>query len=156
MAEFKHIIRVSNTDLKGEKPAVAALTKIKGVGTNFASVLCKLSNISLTKKVGNFTDEEVQKINTILADPKKAGIPKWFLNRQKDNETGENKHLINNDLIFTKDQDLKQMKKIKSYRGVRHMFHLPTRGQRTRSNFRPNKGKVTGVKRKGKASKTGK
>jgi small subunit ribosomal protein S13 len=40
------------------------------------------------------------------------------------------------------------MKKMKSYRGVRHIFNLPVRGQRTKSNFRKNKGKVTGVKRK--------
>jgi small subunit ribosomal protein S13 len=40
------------------------------------------------------------------------------------------------------------MKRIRSYKGVRHSLGLPVRGQRTRSNFRKNKGKVLGVKRK--------
>ena len=48
------------------------------------------------------------------------------------------------------DSDLKEMKKMKSYRGVRHMSRLPSRGQRTKSNFRRNKGKaIAGLKKKG-------
>ena len=62
---------------------------------------------------------------------------------------------VDDDLILSNpahNLGTKFMKKIKSYRGIRHMFGLPVRGQRTRSNFRPNKGKVQGVKR-GKAGK---
>ena len=51
-------------------------------------------------------------------------------------------------LSFTQDNDIKMMKKIKSYKGVRHILGQPVRGQRTKSNFRKNKGKVLGVKRK--------
>jgi small subunit ribosomal protein S13 len=40
------------------------------------------------------------------------------------------------------------MKKIRSYKGMRHAYGLPVRGQRTKSKFRKNKGKVKGVKRK--------
>ena len=57
------------------------------------------------------------------------------------------------DLRFIQDNDIKMMKKIKSYKGIRHMFRLPVRGQCTRSNFRKNKGKGMGVKRKGKKGK---
>jgi len=71
-----------------------------------------------------------------------------MLNRRKDYETGEDKHLLSSDLAFTKDNDIKMLKKIKSYKGMRHAFGLPVRGQRTRSNFRRNKGKVTGVQKK--------
>jgi small subunit ribosomal protein S13 len=53
-------------------------------------------------------------------------------------------------LKFAKENDVKMMKKIKSYRGLRHQWSLPVRGQRTKSNFRRNKGKGSlGVKRKG-------
>ena len=58
------------------------------------------------------------------------------------------------DLIFSKQQDVRRLQKIKSYRGLRHAANLPLRGQRTKSNFRRNKGKAVGVKRK-KGSKSG-
>jgi len=52
------------------------------------------------------------------------------------------------DLKFTKENDIKLLKKVKSYRGMRHALGLPVRGQRTKSNFRRNKGKASlGVKR---------
>jgi small subunit ribosomal protein S13 len=50
--------------------------------------------------------------------------------------------------MFTKDNDIKLMRKIKSYKGTRHSAGQPVRGQRTKSNFRKSKGKVMGVKRK--------
>jgi len=71
-----------------------------------------------------------------------------MLNRRKDYEDGTDKHIILGDLKFTKDNDIKRMKKIKSNKGYRHAWGLPVRGQRTKSNFRKNKGKVTGVKKK--------
>jgi len=64
----------------------------------------------------------------------------------RDLETGEDLHLVGPDLKFTREQDVKMMIKIKSYRGVRHMFGLPVRGQRTKSSFR--KGRTVGVVRK--------
>jgi len=45
MAEFKHIIRIANTDLKGEKKLVIALQKIKGVSYNMAAALCHVAGI---------------------------------------------------------------------------------------------------------------
>jgi small subunit ribosomal protein S13 len=61
-------------------------------------------------------------------------------------------HLITTELDLTIDNDLKRMKKVKSYKGVRHMLGQPVRGQRTKSNFRKNKGKVSlGVIRRAQA-----
>ena len=139
--EFKHIVRVSNTDLMGEKVIVDALRKVKGVSFMFANATCKLAGVERYKRAGDLSDAEVAKLQAVLDNPVKAGIPEWMLNRRKDYETGEDKHLLVNDLTFTKDNDIKRLKKIKSYRGVRHQAKLPVRGQRTRSNFRPNKGK---------------
>ena len=45
--------------------------------------------------------------------------------------------------------DIKRLKKIKSYKGYRHMSNLPVRGQRTRSNFRRNRRRGAGIKKKG-------
>ena len=120
----------------------------------FSNALCKLSNVPTNRLTGNMTDEEVKRIEDVLKDPLKHKLPAWMLNRRKDYETGEDGHLITTNLSFTKDNDIKRLKKIKAYKGIRHMFRLPVRGQRTKSNFRPNKGKAgLGVK---KSKKTGK
>ncbi|MBI2666602.1 30S ribosomal protein S13 [Candidatus Woesearchaeota archaeon] len=142
---YKHIVRVANVDIPGEKQVVWALTKIKGIGINFASAVCAVSNISRDKKAGNLNDEEVKKLNAVMQDPSKHGIPIWMFNRKKDYDTGENKHLVTGTLSFVQENDLKRLKKIRTLRGVRHSKGLTVRGQRTKSNFRRNKGKVVGV-----------
>ena len=72
-----------------------------------------------------------------------------MMNRRKDLETGQDMHIITTDWDLTIDNDIKKMKKIRSYKGVRHMIGQPVRGQRTKSNFRKNKGKLSlGVVRK--------
>lgn len=150
MAEFRHLVRIANTDLDGNKAVVYALKNIKGVSVPLANAICKVAGIDGLSKTGNLSEAQSKKLDGIVADPARAGIPSWMLNRRKDVETGEDKHLVTNQLIFTKENDIKQMRRIKSYRGVRHSLGLPVRGQRTRSNFRRNKGKVTGVKKKKK------
>tara|TARA_Y100000310_G_C20618378_1_gene781899 strand:+ start:1011 stop:1517 length:507 start_codon:yes stop_codon:yes gene_type:complete len=146
---FKHIVRIANVDIPGEKSVRISLTKIKGVGINFADVACTLAGINKQKKTGNLTDTEISKLNDVVANPESHGFPEWMLNRRKDYETGEDKHLLMGTLNFTKDNDLKRLKKVKTLRGMRHQKGLPVRGQRTRSNFRKSKGKVVGVKKKG-------
>ena len=150
MAEFKHLIRIANTDLKGDKAVVYALKNIKGVGVNLAHAVCYVAKIDPVKKVGDLVDSDVKKIDEAIKDPTKNGIPSWMLNRRNDYETGEDIHIVTNDLLFIKDNDIKRLRRIKCYKGVRHSFRLPVRGQRTRSNFRKNKGKVMGVKTAGK------
>lgn len=149
MAELKHFIRVANTDLEGKKSIIYALPKIKGVGYNFAVAMCNALNIDLYKKAGYLTDEEIKKLNDILKEPDK--IPKWMYNRKKDIETGNSRQIVSADLKLIKEFDIKRLKKIRSYIGMRHASGLPVRGQRTRSNFR--KGSAVGViKKKIKAS----
>lgn len=148
MAEFRHIVRVNNTDLKGEKPLYLALQKINGIGENFARAICILAKIDYMKITGDLDDKNVEAIEGVLADPEKAGVPVFYLNRQQDYESGEDKHLFQADLDYTQDQDIKRMKKMKSYIGLRHQWRLPVRGQRTGSNFRPNKGKAVAGKKK--------
>ncbi|MBD3354761.1 30S ribosomal protein S13 [Candidatus Woesearchaeota archaeon] len=146
--EFKHLVRIANTDLNGEKPIGYALRNIKGVNFQLANAVCSIANLDKQKKVGNLSDEEIEKLSSILSSPIKNGMPEWMGNRRKDSTDGKDKHIITNDLIFTVDNDIKMMKKIKSYRGRRHASGLPVRGQKTKSNFRRSKGKVMGVKRK--------
>ncbi len=147
-SNFKHLVRIANVDLPGEKQIRWGLTKIKGVGIHFADAVCILSGVPKMTKAGTLSDEQVVRLNSIFTDPTKAGIPPWMFNRRKDYDTGEDKHLITGNLTFAVDNDLKLMKKIRSYKGLRHIKGLPVRGQRTRSNFRRSKGKVVGVVKK--------
>lgn len=148
--DFKHIVRIANTDLAGNKHVMYGLTGIKGVGYMFSHAVCRVADVDTTKILGKLTKDEVSRLDAALRAPDKHGIPEYMYNRRKDYQTGEHIHLLTNELAFCKENDLKRMKKIKSYRGIRHMFNQPVRGQRTRSNFRHNKGKVLGVKRKKK------
>ena len=56
-------------------------------------------------------------------------------------------------LDLKKETDLKRLKKIKSYRGIRHAANLPLRGQRTKAHFRKNKQKGVGIKKKARETK---
>jgi small subunit ribosomal protein S13 len=123
------------------------LQKIKGVSFMMANAFCALAGIEKTKRVGDLQETDISKLDSLIRNKKPADIPTWMLNRRKDMETGEDIHLIGGDLTFTHESDLRLLKKIKCYRGIRHMQGAPVRGQRTRSNFRKNKGKVTSIKR---------
>lgn len=144
---FKHIVRVANTDLDGNKKLIIALQKIKGVGQTFAAAVCQAAGISREKKTGDLSDAEEKGLDAVVRKPAEHGIPVWMLNRRLDVETGEDKHLILGDIDYAVDQDKKREMKMRSYKGIRYQAKLPVRGQRTRSNYRPNKGKVTIKKR---------
>ncbi len=146
--KLKYIVRVAATDLDGSKPIVQTLTKIKGVSFSMANAVCVVTNMDKNKKTGSLQDSEIKKIEETIKEPVKHSIPSWMVNRQKDYDTGEDKHLVVSDLKLRKEFDIKRLRKIKSYRGFRHGVGLPVRGQRTKANFR--KGKSLGVKRKKK------
>ena len=153
--ELKYFVRIANTDLDGNKPIAHSLTKINGISFMFSNAICNVVGIDKTKKTGYLTDEDASKIDDIIKDPSKFKVPSWLFNRKKDPEDGADKHMVGSTLSFIRDNDVKMMKKMKSYKGIRHSFGLPVRGQRTKSNFRKNKGKVLGVKRK-EGAKAGK
>ena len=109
---YRHIVRVANVDLPGEKRLSFALTKIKGIGIIFAEAICSLSKVSRNTKTGYLTPDEVKKLNEVIANPVDKGMPSWMFNRRKDFETGEDKHLTMGTLAFVHDNDLKRLKKI--------------------------------------------
>ncbi len=153
--EFRYLVRVANTDLDGNKSILQGLRKIKGISFMFANAVCHAAKVDAQQKAGYAKEGEIKKIEAVLENPSKFDIPSWFFNRRKDVETGADKHVLSGDLKFNTENDIKQMKKIRSYKGMRHAYGLPVRGQRTKSNFRKNKGNVLGVKRRS-GSKAGK
>ncbi len=91
-----------------------------------------------------------------MAKPEILALPTWLVNRRRDYETGKDMHLLQSDLNLANESDVKRLQKIRSRRGVRHALHLPLRGQRTKANFRRNKGRGSlGVQRKKEAAKKG-
>ena len=103
----------------------------------FSNAICNVLDPDKRRKIGSLTENELKAIETLIANPVK--FPKWLLNRRKDYDTGEDIHLTSSRLKLRKEFDIKRMRKIKSYKGVRHAVGLPVRGQRTKSNFRKNK-----------------
>ncbi len=138
--------RIVGKDIKGNKKVLVGLTKIKGVNWSYSNAICKILNIDPNKRINDLTAEEVEKIDNFMKNPE---MPSYLMNRQKDFSTGEDYHYYGADLNLRNEFDIKRLKKIKSYKGIRHTAKLPVRGQRTKSNFRPNKGKSgVGVKKK--------
>jgi small subunit ribosomal protein S13 len=143
----RQIIRILNTDLPGSVGIKNGLSKIKGIGANLSHTICVKMGLDPLKKVNSFSNDELKALEIKLKEME--GIDNWMLNRQKDFDSGENKHLLTTNLNLTFQFDKKRLQKIKSYRGLRLAAGLPVRGQRTKAHFRKG-GKAVGVKRKGK------
>lgn len=143
----ERLVRILSEDIEGKMKVYAGLTKIKGVSWAIANAVCNKLRIDKNRKIGSLSPEEIKKISEFVKNPK---VPLFLLNRRKDFETGENRHLSGNDLDLQKEFDIKRLKKIKSYRGIRHAAGLPVRGQRTKAHFRKNKSKGAGIKSKTK------
>ncbi|KAF9432105.1 ribosomal 40S subunit protein S18B, partial [Entomortierella beljakovae] len=81
--QFQHILRVLNTNVEGKNKIMFAMTNIKGVGRRYANLVCKKADIDLKKRAGELTNEELERLVTIMQNPTQYKVPQWFLNRQK-------------------------------------------------------------------------
>ena len=144
--EFRHRLRIIDTDVDGTLKVSYALAKIKGVGPSLADAMLRKAGISSDKRAGFLAEAEIERLEEIIKDPAKAGLPSWLLNRRKEQETGKDMHLISSDLVLKTKMDIDKMKEIKSWRGYRHAYGLKVRGQRTKTTGRA--GKALGVKKK--------
>ena len=143
--DFKYIIRIANSDVSGEERLGFALTSIRGIGTRISNAIIQKLKLDPSKLAGKLTDQNVSEIENAIINIKDY-VPTWLLNRQKDYDTGEDIHSVSIDLKMTHDDDLNRMKKVKSYKGIRHSTGHKVRGQRTYSNGR--KGLALGVSRR--------
>ena len=145
--DFKYIIRIANSDVSGEERLGFALTSIRGIGPRISNAIIQKLKLNPEELAGNLTDKNVDEIENAVQNINEF-VPSWLLNRQKDYDTGENIHPVSVDLKMVHDDDLNRMKKVKSYKGIRHASGHKVRGQRTYSNGR--RGLALGVsKRKG-------
>jgi small subunit ribosomal protein S13 len=146
--EYQYLVRIVGNDIPGERKMVVGLTQIRGVGYMFANTILNLLKINPNQRIGYLSSEQVKSIESVIKNPSASNFPSWFLNRRKDVETGEDKHLITSDIAFTVRNDVEREKTSGSWRGIRHMFGLKVRGQRTRCTGR--KGGAVGVAKGGK------
>jgi small subunit ribosomal protein S13 len=133
--DFKYIVRLANTDLDGKYQIIPAIALVKGLGIRTAAVVATRAGVNPYQKIGDLKDEQIAKIQESI-DSLQETIPAWMLNRRKDVETGEDGHLIGTDVEIKLRDDLNRLKKIRTYRGVRHEDGQKVRGQRSRSNGR--------------------
>ena len=144
--KFQHILRVLNTNIDGRRKVGYAITAIKGVGRRFAHVVMRKADVDASKRAGELTDEEVERVITIIANPRQYKIPDWFLNRQKDIKDGKYSQVTSNTVDTKVREDLERMKKIRVHRGLRHYWNLRVRGQHTKTTGR--RGRTVGVSKK--------
>ncbi len=110
--------RIAGVDIPEEKPVWISLTHLYGVGRKNVFKILREAKVEGTKRAKNLTSEEVAKISKVLENFKVEG-----------------------DLRREVVENIKRLKEIVSFRGIRHLRNLPVRGQRTRSNARTKRGK---------------
>ncbi|MEK7644265.1 MAG: 30S ribosomal protein S13 [Patescibacteria group bacterium] len=111
-------MRVAGINIPNEKKIVIALTYVYGIGDVTAAKILEIAKIDKNKSASKLTEEEQDKIRTIV----------------------EKQFSTEGDLRRQIQTNIKRLKDIKCFRGLRHMKHLPCRGQRTKSNSRTVRG----------------
>lgn len=115
--------RISGVTIPNEKQVWVALTYVYGIGPKTSYSILEMSKVEPTTRVKNLSDAEISRIQDIIND----------------------KFEVEGELQRQVVANLKRLKEIKSYRGIRHNSNLPSRGQRTKTNARTRRGKKTTV-----------
>lgn len=120
--------RIAGVDLPRDKRVVIGLTYIFGIGKTTSSQILAKSGINEDTRVKDLTEEEVSKLRSTI----------------------EEDHNVEGDLRREIAMNIKRLKDIGCYRGIRHRKGLPLRGQKTKTNARTCKGprRVAGKKKK--------
>ena len=115
--------RISGVNLPLNKQVHIALQYIYGIGDHYADKICKELNIEKSKRVNSLSDDEVLKIREFI----------------------DQKFTVEGDLRREISLNIKRLRDLGAYRGIRHRKKLPVRGQRTSSNARTRKGKAIAI-----------
>ncbi len=110
--------RLLGVDIPNDKPAVASLCYLYGVGPKTSRELCQKAGIEPQKKARELADDELGRLAALL----------------------ERDYVVEGPLRRQNQQSINRLRDIKCYRGLRHRHGLPVRGQRTRTNARTRKG----------------
>jgi small subunit ribosomal protein S13 len=144
----KVFFRKLRSQVDGNTKVEYGLTQIKGIGRRLSQAIIRVADINPDMRIGALPEKDLNRIEEIILNPVENGIPNWMVNRKKDLRDGTDKHLIGSQLEITVKRDIDRMKRMKSYKGVRHHLKLKVRGQKTKSTGRH--GLVVGVLRRKK------
>lgn len=144
----KVFFRKLRSQVDGNAKVEYGLTQIKGIGSRLAQGIIRVADINPNMRIGALPEKDLNRIEEIILNPIENGIPNWMVNRKKDLRDGTDKHVIGSQLEITVKRDIDRMKRMKSYKGVRHHLKLKVRGQKTKSTGRH--GLVVGVLRRKK------
>jgi small subunit ribosomal protein S13 len=147
---LESLIRIYGFDIPGSRNIYVGLTYIKGISWSISNAVCLKLGIAKNKKIQELSKDEIKKIEHFLEN---LDVLTFMKNRRFDPETGKTSHLYGSDLDISKEFDIKRLKAMKSYRGIRHAAGQPVRGQRTKSHFRRKKTAIVGKKAAPKAAK---
>lgn len=109
--------RISGVNIPDDKHACIALTYIFGIGRSLARKICVISSVDVGRKINDLSEDELGRL--------RAEVSKY-------NIEGNLRREVN--------MNIKRLKDLGCYRGIRHRRRLPVRGQRTRTNARTRKG----------------
>jgi small subunit ribosomal protein S13 len=126
--------RIAGIDIPDNKRTEISLTYIFGIGRSNVSLILKQANVDADKRAKDLTAEELNRLQRAIEQYPIEGA---LRERIRDN--------------------IQRLKRIGSYRGMRHIANLPARGQRTRVNARTRRGKrrtVGAMKKDDLAAKT--
>jgi small subunit ribosomal protein S13 len=124
------VARIAGVNLPTQKRLEVGLTYIYGIGRSTAQKTIKALELDANQKVRDLTDEEVTKLRQYI----------------------DAELQVEGDLRRDRQQAIKRLTEIGSYRGIRHRRGLPVRGQRTKTNARTRKGPAKTVGRGKKAA----
>jgi small subunit ribosomal protein S13 len=110
--------RISGVNIPEEKRVEVALTYIYGVGHTNVKEILRVAQVDPDKRAKNLTDQEVANIVRALESVPVEGALRKMVN-----------------------DNIQRLKQIRTYRGLRHIMRLPTKGQRTRVNARTRRGR---------------
>lgn len=111
--------RISNVTIPSEKQIHIALTYVYGIGPKTSIDILEKAKIDPTVRTKQLTDDELGRIQGVI----------------------DSSLLVEGDLQRVVAANIKRLKDINAYRGLRHKANLPSRGQRTRTNARTRRGK---------------
>lgn len=115
--------RISGVTIPTEKQIHVALTYVYGIGPKQSEVILAKAKVEPTVRVKNLTDDEIGRIQEVINVD----------------------YLVEGELQRIVAGNIKRLKDINAYRGLRHKANLPSRGQRTKTNARTRRGKKSTV-----------
>ncbi len=133
--DIRYFVRIEQTDLDGTKSVERALSEMDGIGRRAARFIADEVGVDRRAVLGGLEDEDIEAITDLVVNFDEA-VPDWMTNRARDYYTGDTEHKIGNELGIQRERDINRMKKIDSYKGLRHRRGQKVRGQRTRSTGR--------------------